>query len=369
MKIAKLVLKIIGIVLLIFALYIIIVLAQGTITDFQPEDKMALTIDNAHSRSPIADSVDLTFVNWNIGYCGLGSESDFFYDAGYNMTSGGMMVTPKKDVFEKNMMGVISFLRSNRVDFVLLQEVDTDSKRSQYVNTYAKFGEELKGYEGTFAVNYNVDRVPLPILEPFNTLGRMTSGLATYAKYHAEETTRYKFPGKFGWPTRVFQLDRCFALHRYKVSNGKELVVINTHNSAYDKGGVMKKQQMEYLKGIVMEEYETKGNYVIVGGDWNQCPPDFQFDSFKKAHEGQYRQMNIAKDYLPEGWTWAYDPKVPTNRKMTTVYDEKESFRTLIDFYLLSPNVELKVVKGIHQNFEFSDHQPVFMKVRLKSEE
>src|SRR3712207_7070413 len=44
---------------------------------------------------------------------------------------------------------------------------------------------------------------------------------------------------------------------------------INTHCSAYDKGGKMKLEQMKYLSQFIDSEYK-KGNYVLVGGDWNQ---------------------------------------------------------------------------------------------------
>ena len=50
---------------------------------------------------------------------------------------------------------------------------------------------------------------------------------------------------------------------------------------------------------------------------------------------------------------------------MVNVYNPKETFITLIDYFLLSPNVKLKEVRGINQEFEFSDHQPVAMKVEL----
>src|SRR3712207_9581560 len=47
---------------------------------------------------------------------------------------------------------------------------------------------------------------------------------------------------------------------------------INTHCSAYDKGGKMKLEQMKYLSQFIDSEYK-KGNYVLVGGDWNQLMP------------------------------------------------------------------------------------------------
>ncbi|MBK9337771.1 MAG: hypothetical protein IPM98_14930 [Lewinellaceae bacterium] len=61
------------------ALYWVTLLVNGWITDWQPEEKSRiLATDFAGAEEyMIADSV-LSFVTWNIGFGGLGAESDFF---------------------------------------------------------------------------------------------------------------------------------------------------------------------------------------------------------------------------------------------------------------------------------------------------
>ncbi|MEZ4981346.1 MAG: hypothetical protein R2769_07115 [Saprospiraceae bacterium] len=76
-----------------------------------------------------------------------------------------------------------------------------------------------------------------------------------------------------------------------------------------------------------------------------------------------YTQISI-KNVFAEGWTFAYDAKIPTNRKIKEVY-QPGTPETLIDFYLLSPNVKLRNIAGEQLNFEYSDHQPVLMQVGL----
>lgn len=327
---------------------------------------MTLKNEGAKAALPLIEKDVLTFANWNVGYGGLGKESSFFYDAGGFLTSKGKMIRAPKTNVEKNIKGAVSFIQDNDVDFYLFQEVDKNSKRSYYINQHQKYIDTKNEYAATFAVNYKSARVPLPVFEFWRVMGKMESGLGTYTKYQPAEMTRYQFPGNYSWPTRIFQLDRCFALHRFKTKNGKELIVINTHNSAYD-DGTLKKQQMEYMRKVLETEYE-KGNYIVVGGDWNQCPPEQPFDSFSPSDlKGRnYVQMNIPKDYLPADWKWAYDPDVPTNRKLTDSYDPGNTFVTLIDFYLVSPNVEIVKTQSVNQNFDFSDHQPVLMTIKLK---
>lgn len=364
MKLFKQLLLLLLSLILLFLLYVVLSIGYATATDFQPEERITLETVNPVTTSPISDST-FSFLIWNIGYGGLGAKSSFFFDKGGMLTSGGKMVCPPDAYVQEYMQQQDQFLQSQTADFYLLQEVDLSSKRSCYINQLERFAAFWPDYERTFAVNYNVAHVPVPVLEPFNTIGKTHSGLATYSRYHAAETTRLQLPGAFDWPTRIFQLDRCIGLHRYDLENGKDLVVLNIHNSAYDKGGFLKRQQMEYFQDVVLEEYE-KGNYVIAGGDWNQCPPNFQFDKFMPGDTKGFIQYNIAPDFLPADWTWAFDASVPTNRKVPTVYKKGESFITLIDFFVVSPNIEVREVRGIDLDFQASDHQPVYLEVELE---
>jgi endonuclease/exonuclease/phosphatase family metal-dependent hydrolase len=367
MKVLKKILKTIGALITIFLLYIIFSIAYGTISDYQPADVIPLEIEDKGIATLDKDS--LSFVLWNVGYGGLGAESSFFFDDGRMLHSGDKMVNAPKASVEKNIKGAEDFIKNNDYDFYLLQEVDFSSKRSGFINQYEKYSDALPNYSSTFADNYKVKRVPLPVFEPFNVMGKIRSGLATYSRYTIHDPNRMQLPGKYDWPDRIFQLDRCLTINRVKIdSSNKELVIINTHNSAYDKGGFMKKQEMEFLKKILLEEYE-KGNYIVVGGDWNQCPPDFKPNTFRpEITPDEYYQINVPTDFLPKGWQWAYDKNVPTNRKLVSPYRgaEEETFVTLIDFFLISPNVELVRVKGIDTDFEYSDHQAVELKVKLK---
>lgn len=341
---------------LLYGLYVAAVLTFGTLNDYKPEEVINIEVKNNANKLP-GDSAVMDFLIWNIGYGGLGSESDFFLD-------GGKMVRPSKELSQKYIDGILTTVSANSdVDFMLLQEVDILAKRSYEVNEFESIASVLDGFSQAHAMNFNVKFVPKPLVS-FSPIGKVQSGLATYSKYNIAQSTRFQFPGSYGWPTKVFHLDRCMLESRVPLANGKELVIINSHNSAYD-GGMLKPKEMAYLKEHLLKEYE-KGNYVVVGADWNQCPPGFAYDSFSKGSADDYHQDNIAEDYMPAGWQWAYDGEVPTNRKLASKYEKGETFTTLIDFYLISPNIELLKVEGISLDFENSDHQPVRVKIQLK---
>jgi len=240
-----------------------------------------------------------------------------------------------------------------------LQEVDTDSKRSYEIDEYETIAGHLESYSGSFAVNYDVFFVPVP---PSSPMGKVNSGIATLGKYKPSTSVRYAFPGQYGFPKQLFMLDRCFMVNRYPLANGKELLIINTHNEAFDPGEI-RKAQMEYLKSFITGEYD-KGNYIVAGGDWNQCPPDFkpQFSRNKVNAD----QMVLSSDYLPSAWSWVYDNTTPSNRSVVASYDPSTTTTTVIDFFLLSPNVEGVMVRTIDLGFENSDHNPVVINVKLR---
>ncbi len=329
----------------------IIFLAYISLNNYSPDYKTIIQ-ENASS-DIISDTAELNLMIWNIGYCGLNAEMDFFY-------SGGTQVYPEADVVNNNIRGVKRNLKNNEYsDFIMLQEVDENSQRSYFTNQVDTFNQLLKKHYSFMAYNYKVPFVPMPVTNP---MGGVLSGLQTLSRYKPTEVLRYSYEGNFIWPKSLFLLDRCFMVSRFIINSGKELLVINTHNSAYDNGG-LRKAQMQQIKAFVLKEYE-KGNYIIVGGDWNQCAPDFKSDFAIDAMD-LVNNLYIEDDLMPKDWTWLYDNSLPTNRRNSTEYIKGTTLTTVIDFYLLSPNIKALSVKNIDTGFKFSDHQAVKAIVKL----
>jgi hypothetical protein len=141
-------------------------------------------------------------------------------------------------------------------------------------------------------------------------------------------------PGQYSWPKRLFMLDRCLLVMRFPVSDSKELLDINTHNEACDIGSV-RDQQMTFLKEFLRTEFMI-GSYIIVQGDWNQCPPVFK-TGFKGEVFDSVNYKEIKKDFLSDDCTLIYDNCKPYNRQLDIAYKRDETHTTVIDFFLLSP--------------------------------
>ncbi len=348
------------------ALLIIIVLVLGfigfimyaVISDYKPAEKVL--ISQSDNPSLLDDSLTFSFLTWNIGYGGLGKDMDFFKDGGTKS------ITPEVNCHE-NISGIGDFLSANdTIDFIFIQEIDKDSKRSYHTNEYEILSKKLPAHEPFFARNYDVFFVPVPLTQPY---GKVVSGIAAFSKYTPGSSTRYALPGDFGFPTQLFMLDRCFMVNRYKLKNGKELVLVNTHNEAFDKGGTIRMDQMKKLREFVLNEYNS-GNYVIAGGDWNQYPPGFEpaFPGNRvfTGQIGNFNLVGIETDYLPAEWKWIYDPTTPSFRTLVAAYDPATTPTSVCDFFLVSPNMESLSVKCHHLGFAHSDHNPVIMNVKLK---
>ncbi len=327
-----------------------LLLIYATLTNYQPAP--IEVISQNESAAPLNDST-FSLLIWNIGYSGLGDDMDFFYD-------GGKQVRTTEDRLKQNLASVQKFLKNNdSIDFILLQEVDLESRRSYYTNQHDSILSVLNNFAGHYALNYKVGFIPQPLSNPY---GKVLAGLASYSKHIPNKTERYSFIGNYNWPMSVFMLDRCFMAQHFPLTSGKELVVINTHNSAYDDGN-LKAKQNEQMKSFLKEQ-EKKGNFAVVGGDWNQLPPNYS-PNFSNTAEVTWGAIQIDADFLT-GWEFAFDNNVPTNRELNKPFSKEPTNRKVIDFFLVSPNIEVVSVKGINLNFVHSDHNPVIITIKLK---
>ena len=193
MKILKKILKTLLIIIAVLVLGFIGLIVYAVISDYKPEEKEM--ISQSDSPSVLNDSLTLSLLTWNIGYAGLDKDMDFFYDGGTKV------ITPENNCRE-NISGIGDFLlRNDTIDFIFIQEIDRNSKRSYRIDEYEDISKKLPGYNPFFAKNYDVFFVPAPPTKP---MGKVVAGIATFSKYIPESSTRYSLPGDFGFPTQLF---------------------------------------------------------------------------------------------------------------------------------------------------------------------
>ena len=117
------------IVLLTIALVVGGVLGHLTIVEYRPAHSETASRGNYESSQTVPRQT-LRILTLNTGYGGLGRDADFFMD-------GGKGVNPEsEEQVRENMSGIEDILRSANADLILLQEVDTGSKRSYQLDQW-----------------------------------------------------------------------------------------------------------------------------------------------------------------------------------------------------------------------------------------
>lgn len=342
-------------VALILALAVLVggLVGYLTVTEYDPDYAEKADVGNRLVTTTLSGA-SLRIVTFNTGYGALGKDADFFMD-------GGDGVTPEsEELIKSNMVGIETILKQCDADILLLQEVDTDSKRSYELNQWLQYEYDLNGYESRFALNYSCDFVPYPLND---FIGKVHSGLATFSRYDISSATRYALPCPFDWPVRVANLKRCLLVTRIPIEGREqELVIINLHLEAYDDDGEGRIAQTKQLLSLLEEEY-AKGNYVIAGGDFNQIFPDC--DAYPLLDEAYWTPGKL--DTLPDGWRYVYDDSQPTCRLLNKAYDPQSDATQyyVLDGFIVSPNVTVTSVRTRNEGFVYSDHNPVVIDIEL----
>ena len=356
------------------------------IASYNRVGNVKLDIDNKATKEVVNVNEDLTAVTYNIGFGAYSQNYTFFLDTGYddegNETCGHWSKGRSKEEVLFNTNGSINTVKDLNPDFVMFQEVDTDSTRSYHINQDEKITSEFSDYSHTFALNFHSKYLPYPL---YDMHGSVNAGLTTISKYkiNAAERKEYTIADDL---SKLFDLDRCFSVQELATSNGKKLYIVNSHMSAYDEGGVIRATQLKELNAFLKATKE-EGAYVIVGGDFNHdlitYNPNYSYDDSANRAFGMTKKTpdwvsfmfdQEGKHPFEEGFSIAAADNKPSCRNNDIEWDPKETFVCEVDGFIVSDNIEWSVEtietkngnKGI-DGFAFSDHQPVKLSFKLKA--
>ncbi len=337
-----------------------------SVTEYRPAEREGITVIPSGDTSVIMPGEQITVLTWNTGYGALGDNADFFMDGGNGVQ------TATRDRVVSNLDFMLTRMNSFSPDIVLLQEVDTDSRRSYGIDATEYFRTNLhddsgKSYNSAFAYNFKAPFVPYPI----PPIGKVNSGIQTLARFDMESAQRIALPCPFKWPIRTANLKRCLLVTRIPVTTAdgaladKDLVVINLHLEAYD-DGEGKMAQTALFKSILEEELK-KGNYVIAGGDFNQTFSNVDVSVYP-VHPGCWQSGFIDVGDFPAEVSFVTDSSSPTCRSLDRPYagsDRNDLQYYVIDGYIVSNNISIENCETIEYEFAATDHNPIVMTVTL----
>ena len=303
---------------------------------------------------------DYKILSWNIGFGAYESDYGFFMDGGTESWAWS------EERLHTNLEKIGGLLDQQNAPLVLLQEVDTDSTRTYYTDEYAMLQERLSScnYDDLYVCNYDSPFLMYPLTQPH---GKSVSGIATFSQFGIGSAERVELSVEDGL-MKLLDLDRCYSKSYIPVENGKNLVLYNTHLSAYTSDGTIATQQLEKLIQDMQSEYEA-GNYAICGGDFNK---DLLGDSSK--YFGKADIVYTWAQPLPDGVFDGTDLSlvapldeenpVPSGRNADGPY-HKGQFVVTIDGFIVSKNVTVSQSNVIDTGFAYSDHNPVYMTFKL----
>lgn len=365
-KYKKRILITLGVILTAFVVVVLGYVGYMSYQYYRIEDNKIINTKNPQKE---VASIDKTFqiTTYNIGFGAYNHDFSFFMDRGEmkdgTSVSGKNSRAQSKEIVKVNTQGSIDITSSQNSDFYFYQEVDVDSTRSYNLNQRDQIRKEFDQYGSIFANNFHSAYLMYPFNEPH---GSTNSGLLTLSKYKVDENIRRQFPVDNSFITKFTDLDRCFLMSRVPIDNGKELVLINTHMSAYDSGGKIRKKQLELLNQVLEDEY-AKGNYVVVGGDFNHDIAS-SINTFESKQKVPAWVFELHEDDIDPNFNIVVADNsqvVATCRSSDMPYKKGSNYTAILDGFIISDNIEATAT-NIDNNFEYSDHNPVRMSFRLK---
>ena len=324
------------------------------------EEEIEEPANRALTKEALQTNTTYSTMSYNIGFGAYLPEYSFFMDGGKSSWAAS-----KESVYYA-LDGVVSVTETVNPDFALYQEIDIKSTRSYHINQYEYLREKQGYYYTTNAVNYDSAFLPYPLLEPH---GKSNACLATFSKYPMISSMRRSLPVSES-VTKIIDLDRCFSVTRVPVETGKELILVNVHASAYGSSDAVREGQIGMLCDVMKEEYE-KGNYVIVGGDFNH---DLKADETASAEDVASWAYPFPRSSLPEHFAFAMDgydaeevAAMPdTARNADMEYIEGVTYTVTLDGFIISDNISCEQYGVVDTGYAYSDHDAVFMKFQLK---
>lgn len=322
------------------------------------EDNIPLEVEGRATADEAKIGEEYTAVSYNIGFGAYTPDFTFFMDGGESSWAAS------KESVISCVEGAGDTALSFSPDVVLYQEVDIGSTRSYQVEERAILEDMFDGFSSVFGQNYHSAFLMYPLTQPH---GASNSGVLTFSDVGITSAVRRSLPIAAS-VKKILDLDRCYTVARVNTEDGKELVIYNTHLSAYGTDASQGNAQLEMLFEDMKAEYDA-GNYVICGGDFNH---DFTGDSritFNPGTEDIFTWCQpFPVDIIPEGFSRCLDfedASVPSTRNTDIPYSD-ESFTVTLDGFIISDNVECTYIQVVDTGFQYSDHNPVVLKFRLK---
>jgi endonuclease/exonuclease/phosphatase family metal-dependent hydrolase len=298
-------------------------------------------------------------LSWNVQFMAGNRNNHFFYDDGPDPW-------PDAATVARVTREVADFIARQDPDIVLLQEVDDLATRTHMQDQAEALRRYLPQYPShTESFYWKAAYVPHPSIR-----GRVGMKLLVLSKYRISDATRHALSAitTDDILTRQFNLKRAMLQVHMPVEGGEELILINTHLSAFAQGSDTMQRQIRQV--LARLDALPPTSPWVMGGDFNLLPNDAAVSSAPTLRSSYNSKGTELKPLIsrfpsvpsladiqvdPEPWYTYMSPRDPQRRPDRT-----------IDYVFYSPLLERingEVLRGDAK--PLSDHLPVMIELTL----
>ncbi len=281
---------------------------------------------------------EVRVMSWNLAFVhGVGSE--------------GVNYIPKeKKEYEEKLEKMARVISENKVDILLLQEVDWESQRSHYIDQVRELGIKANLPFYSKALSWELNYLAFPYWPISHHFGRIKSGGAILSRFPIKESSYKLFskPKRLPWWYQPFYLYRYVQMAEIEI-NEKNFLVFNHHLEAFDKENRQEnaKESIGFMRNFISQ---TDAQVLVYGGDFNAIEseaPKVQGYEDDKTIEF----MNFLESFSSSltGTSFTYSSH-DLDRKLDYLFVKKEN--------LISSRV-------VSEAQELSDHLPILVKIRI----
>ncbi len=348
-------------VLLLLLLLLALLWLLANHLSWQPAQREAVPVACQGNPAPLQAGQALKVMTWNVQYL-AGKRYVFWYDQGR-----GDDTRPSAEDLAFNLDEVARVIRAQQPDVVLLQQLDKNTKATDYQDQLALLRERLADLYPCSAQAYDWQAGLVPDRHVLGSVGRT---LATLSRYPIGKAERLALPNDAGNALqRLLQPQPGLLVSYLPIAGGGRLAVLNTRLSPYRPGSDVQRRQVAHV-AKVLDRLEGQGTPWVIGGDFNLLPL------------GQYRRLPPAlRGAYPADsdlhLLWDKYPLIPSNAEASGA--ERDAWLThfpndpaangpdrTLDYLLHSPRLLRQDAQVLQQDtLQISDHLPVLAHLQL----
>ncbi len=331
-------------------------------TTFHPAEVQNEKFTSTQNAPELEKGKEYKILSWNVQYM-AGKNYVFFYD---EWDGSGPDTRPTQADIRTTFKRVAEIIKSENPDIILLQEMDDNSKRTDFENQTKELLKLLPAEYSSYSDTYywKAAFVPHPKI-----MGAVGLKLAVISKYRITNAVRHQLPlMPNNYIVESLQFKRAVLETVLPVKNGGTISLMTTHLDAFAQGTDTMQQQVKYVSNL-LSGMDSKNQNWIIAGDFNLIPPGKSFNLLPEK-EKQYFQKDSEIKVL-------YD-KFNVLPSLDNIEKERAKFFThfanynkapdrIIDYMIHSNKIAVKSFRVRSADTkDISDHFPEIMTFVIK---